>query len=155
MFWIDEAQDGVVSRRQLHAAGLGDKAIERLLRRREVAVVHPGVYLNHTGEPSWRQRAWAALLLCDPVLGIGATGQSRRSDLPRATRQLPGRAALAGPSALRISLEQRGFLGPNLRVVLSDDRIHLAIERDRRIRAPEMVVLHRTSHLLARARWAY
>jgi hypothetical protein len=33
-----------------------------MVRRRELAVVHPGVYVNHTGLLSWNQRAWAAVL---------------------------------------------------------------------------------------------
>ena len=27
-----------------------------------MAAIHPGVYVDHTGEPSWGQRAWAAVL---------------------------------------------------------------------------------------------
>lgn len=55
-------QDGVVSRAQLLAEGFHDNDIERLVRRRELARIHPGVYLDHTGPPSWQQRAWAAVL---------------------------------------------------------------------------------------------
>lgn len=64
-------QSGVVSRRQLLRAGLTDNDIARLLRRRELARVHSGVYVDHTGPLSWLQRAWAATLsywpaaLCD------------------------------------------------------------------------------------------
>jgi hypothetical protein len=70
------AQDGVVSRRQLLALEVTDSEIERKLRRREWARVHPGVYVEHTGPLTWLQRAWAAVLFYAP-------------------------AALAGPSALR------------------------------------------------------
>ncbi len=70
------AQGGVVSRRQLLALEVTDAEIERKLRRREWARVHPGVYVDHTGPPTWIQRAWAAVLFYAP-------------------------AALAGPSALR------------------------------------------------------
>lgn len=66
---IDEilaAQDGVISRRQVLAAGEKPHAIERRLRRREWATVHPGVYVDHTGPVSWQQRAWAALLVAGP-----------------------------------------------------------------------------------------
>jgi hypothetical protein len=59
-------QDGVISRRQVLSAGLQPHAIERLLRRREWVAVHPGVYVDHTGPLSWRQRAWAAVLACWP-----------------------------------------------------------------------------------------
>jgi hypothetical protein len=60
-------QDGVVSRRQLRAMGGQDFELERLLRRRELVVVHPGVYVNHTGALSWQQRGWAAVLACWPA----------------------------------------------------------------------------------------
>ncbi|MEZ0579568.1 type IV toxin-antitoxin system AbiEi family antitoxin domain-containing protein [Nocardioides sp. MH1] len=60
-------QDGVISRQQALAAGLAPHAIARLLRRREWAPVHPGVYVDHTGPLSWRQRAWAAVLACWPA----------------------------------------------------------------------------------------
>jgi hypothetical protein len=60
-------QLGVISRRQVLAAGGTDADIERLLRRRIWARVHPGVYVDHTGPLSAHQRAWAALLLCWPA----------------------------------------------------------------------------------------
>lgn len=56
------SQDGVVSRRQLLDAELTQTRIDTLLRRRDLVVVHPGVYLTHTGTPTWEQRCWAALL---------------------------------------------------------------------------------------------
>lgn len=43
------AQDGVIARRQSLAAGCPPTAIRRLLRRRDWATIHPGVYVNHTG----------------------------------------------------------------------------------------------------------
>jgi hypothetical protein len=56
------AQDGVVTRRQLLAAGVTQARIDTLLRRRTLVVAHPGVYLTHTGQPTWSQRSWAAIL---------------------------------------------------------------------------------------------
>ena len=56
------AQDGVVSRRQALGAGLTRENIDRLCRRRELAPLFPRVYVDHTGEPSWDQRAWGAVL---------------------------------------------------------------------------------------------
>ncbi len=58
-------QAGAVARRQLLSAGHTPAAVRRLLRRRELTLVHPGVYLDHTGSPSWLQRAWAAVLYAD------------------------------------------------------------------------------------------
>ncbi len=63
--WLDR-QDQVVSRRQVLACGGNDAQIERLIRRREWARVHRGVYVTHTGPLSWSQRAWAAVLFHDP-----------------------------------------------------------------------------------------
>ena len=58
-------QEGVIVRRQAIAAGLTSDDVARLIRRREWARVHPGVYVDHTGPLQWSQRAWAA------VLGVG------------------------------------------------------------------------------------
>lgn len=60
-------QDGVVSRRQALSLGLSDHALARLVRRRELTRVHPGVYVDHTGSLSWPQRAWAAVLFYWPA----------------------------------------------------------------------------------------
>lgn len=69
-------QCGVVARHQLLAVGAQPHDIARMVRQRALARIHPGVYVDHTGPPTWRQRAWAACLYHWP-------------------------AALAGPSALR------------------------------------------------------
>ncbi len=55
-------QDGVVSRAQLIGALSSAAQIDTLLRRRDLVVVHPGVYLDHTGTPTWTQPSWAAVL---------------------------------------------------------------------------------------------
>jgi hypothetical protein len=60
-------QDGVVSRRQALPLGLSDHALARLVRRRELSRVHPGVYVDHTGPLQWGQRAWAAVLFYWPA----------------------------------------------------------------------------------------
>jgi hypothetical protein len=64
-------QCGVVSRRQVLAAGGDDLLIARKLRRREWARVHPGVYVDHTGPLTWEQRAWAAVLYAAPAALAG------------------------------------------------------------------------------------
>jgi len=61
-------QDGVISRRQVVGNGLDDNFIERNVRRRKWARVHRGVYVNHTGPPTWMQRAWAAVLFHWPAV---------------------------------------------------------------------------------------
>ncbi|WP_205014146.1 type IV toxin-antitoxin system AbiEi family antitoxin domain-containing protein [Nocardioides albidus] len=62
-----ERQDGVIARRQALACGWTRVDVARMLRRREWVQLHPGVYVNHTGPPTWRQRAWAAVLACWPA----------------------------------------------------------------------------------------
>ena len=59
---LDE-QAGVVSRRQMLAAGLAPHDVKRLERRRELTRLHPGVFVDHTGEPTWLQCAWGGVLL--------------------------------------------------------------------------------------------
>jgi hypothetical protein len=64
---ILEDQAGVISRWQAIDAGLTENDLRRLLRRRELVVVHPGVCVNHTGQLTWLQRAWAAVLFAWPA----------------------------------------------------------------------------------------
>ena len=59
-------QAGLISRRQALAAQLAPHDIARQVRRREWATVHPGVFIEHTGELTWLQRAWAAVLFTWP-----------------------------------------------------------------------------------------
>ena len=65
------AQDGVISRTQALECGLDDNDLERLLRRRELARIHPGVYVDHTGQPTRTQRAWAGVLFHWPAALAG------------------------------------------------------------------------------------
>ncbi len=60
-------QDGVIARFQVHEAGGTDDLIARMIRRREWARLRQGCYLNHTGVPTWNQRAWAAVLAVWPA----------------------------------------------------------------------------------------
>lgn len=60
-------QSGVVTRRQVLALGGRPHDVRRMLRRRELAEVHPGVYVDHTGTPTRRQRQWAAVLVLAPA----------------------------------------------------------------------------------------
>lgn len=63
-FAIQSEQDGVIARRQFLEAGGTPNEIERLVRRRIWAPLHRGVYVDHTGPPTWRQQMWAAHLCC-------------------------------------------------------------------------------------------
>lgn len=67
------AQDGVVSRAQLVDAGCEPHDLERMIRRKELFVALPGVYVDHNGPRSWQQRAWIAVLSCWPSALAGAS----------------------------------------------------------------------------------
>lgn len=66
-------QDGVIARRQARDVGLAPHDIRCRLRMRHWVRVHRGVYVNHTGPLTWRQRAWAAVLLSWPAALSHAT----------------------------------------------------------------------------------
>ncbi|QCX26254.1 type IV toxin-antitoxin system AbiEi family antitoxin domain-containing protein [Nocardioides jishulii] len=55
-------QSGVVARRQLIHLGWVHHDVRRLVRRRELVPLARGVYVTHTGRPTWEQRAWAGVL---------------------------------------------------------------------------------------------
>ena len=78
-------QVGVVSRRQALERGLAEHDLRRLVRRRELAIVHPGVLVAHTGPLTWSQRAWAATLAIQPaalshISALRAVGGPGRRD---------------------------------------------------------------------------
>ena len=69
-------QDGVVTHAQLVDGGWTWPRIRRALRRHELARVHPRVYVTHTGPPTPLQRAWAAVLACEPAALCGPSAYS-------------------------------------------------------------------------------
>jgi hypothetical protein len=76
------SQDGVIARFQVLEAGGTDVLIERKIRRREWARLRAGCYIEHTGVPTWNQRAWAAVLATWPSAlsrdsSLGACGMKR------------------------------------------------------------------------------
>jgi len=112
-------QAGVVSRAQLRALELEPHDIRRLLRRRDLSAIHPGVYVDHTGEPSWVQRAWAAVLYCWPA-GLAAESAMRAADGPGR------RHGEDGPIRVVIDRERRVVAPASIRVVRTyglDDRV--------------------------------
>ena len=60
-----------------------------MIRRRELVAVHPGVYVNHTGQPSRRQQEWAAVLFYWPA------ALTRESALPKPSTSGPIHVAVA------------------------------------------------------------
>jgi hypothetical protein len=121
-------QCGVVSRAQLLALGHRPHDIARLLRRRELTRLHPGVFIDHTGEPNWSQRAWAAVLHCQHVPG----GQPD-----------PESAALHRASALTGWDE----------VVRTPRSISVVVADGRKVRTPDGVEVHRSSRTLELVQW--
>jgi hypothetical protein len=66
-----DKQSGVIARWQALAHGQTDNDIRRRRRRREWIRMLPGVYVTHTGEPTWIQRAWSAVLFAWPAALYG------------------------------------------------------------------------------------
>ena len=120
---LTRVQDGVVSRRQLRELGARDHDIVRLIRRRDLVAVHPGVYVNHTGKLTWVQRAWVAVLACWPA------ALCHESALPN--------PPAAG--AIHVAIDHRRSVRPPARVV-----VHRMADFDERItwrRSPPRVML--------------
>ena len=61
------SQSGVVARFQLIEHGVAPTVIRRQLRRRDLVMVVPGVYVDHTGELTWVQAAWVRVLALWPA----------------------------------------------------------------------------------------
>lgn len=69
--FLADVQSGVLARRQLLEVGLTANDIRRQLRRRELVLVAPGVYVDHTGPLTRRQREWVAVLAAWPAALCG------------------------------------------------------------------------------------
>lgn len=88
-----KSQAGVVSRRQSLAALLKDQDIRRLLRRNDWSLIHDGVYVDHTGSPTWGESAVA-----DERLFVLATAELQRSSARDGTASsLARRVAASSP----------------------------------------------------------
>lgn len=100
--YVLNVQAGVIARRQLTAVRARDHDIRRMVRRRELTLVHPAVYVNHTGPLTDRQRAWAAVLACWPA------ALTRESALP----------GQLGKPPLHVAVDIRRTLKPPTGVVV-------------------------------------
>lgn len=123
-------QDGVVSRRQVLSAGGSPALIERKLRRREWVRLRDGVFLDHTGRPTRRQREWAALVL-RPGSALAARSALRAAGIgPEPRNGAPVELAVPHgthvlPSAGLRVVQMRGFAGA---AVLSASPPRLRVE---------------------------
>ena len=120
-------QAGVVSRRQALDRGMEPHDLRRLVRRRELTPLFPGTYVDHTGVPTWLQRAWAAVLFCAPR-EPGIDGFSAALAGPSAVRAAdgPGRGEDAGPMVVAIPRERRLLAPAGISVVRTyalDERV--------------------------------
>lgn len=64
-------QEGVITRAQTLECGLDQAYARRRVRRREWVTIYPGIYLTHTGDPTWLQLAWCAVLDAWPAVLCG------------------------------------------------------------------------------------
>lgn len=124
-------QCGVVSRSQVLRLGLLPQDVRRMLRRRDLNLLFPGVYVAHTGEPTWVQRAWGAVLACSSPRGFAGAELD---------------AALAGASAMRAAD------GPG-RSFGDGGPIEVAVSRRRKVIAPPGIRITRTFLLHDRVQW--
>ena len=118
-------QHGLISRRQVVELGGDDELLDRMLRRRELRRVRRGVFVNHTGELSWDQRAWSVLLNYWP-------------------------AALADESAIQaegLRLGSRAPIGWESDRGGADGPLQVAVDAGRRVKQVAGVRLHRVRGL--------
>lgn len=91
-------QDGVITRSQLHELGDTPGDVERRLRRHELVRLADGVFVNHNGPRTWRQRAWIAILHAWPAA-------------------LAGTSAWQQPGTIEVAIGQHRSLAPMSRIV--------------------------------------
>lgn len=121
-------QEGVIARRQALRLGLTDPDLARLVRRKDLVRVHPGVYVDHTGRLSWSQRAWAAVLFSWPA-ALCSESALVAHGVRTATRELER------------TVRRDGSSGP---------LIHVAVDVHRRVTEPPGVRVHRVTDLSTR-----
>src|SRR5688500_5740047 len=82
------SQCGVVGRHQLAELGVSDNLLQRWVRTRLLVRLLRGAYVDHTGEPTFDQWCWAAVLAHRPAALAGeaalrvAEGSSSRRGQP-------------------------------------------------------------------------
>lgn len=126
-----DRQDGVVARHQLLDLGAAPHDVRRWLRGRDLVVVHPGVYVNHTGPLRWVDRAWAAVLVSWPAALCGRTALDLAGDPLHVAvdvdRNLVERPGITVHRILGLDDRVRWNLGPP-RVRLEDTIVTMCAE---------------------------
>jgi len=121
----------VISRAQALQLGLQPHDVRRLVRRRDLSPLTTGVYVSHTGEPSWVQHAWGAVLACASPRGLSGAELG---------------AALCGAAAMRAA-DGPGRPGADI------GPIEVAVPVSRRVEAPPGIRVVRTRLLPTRVQW--
>ena len=122
-------QSGVVTRRQLLELSLTAPDVRRLLRRRELVAVGVGVYVNHTGELTWIQQMWAAVLslwpaaLCHQSALRAADGPGRTTAGGLIHVAVDRRRSPAAPAGVR--LHQLSHLNDRVQWNLTPPRVRV------------------------------
>lgn len=112
---LAQHQDGVISRSQLVAAGLGaEHGSDRVASRHWRAVVD-GVYLMHTGPIGFHERCWAAVLHCGPGAVLARASAAELHGLPhqptsRASVVVPHTRRVVAPPWLEVVRQRRPIL---------------------------------------------
>jgi hypothetical protein len=105
-----DVQAQLVSRRQALELGMQPHDIRRMLRRREWRIVHPGVYVAHTGPLGWVERAWAGVLFSWPaalwgdsaIRGAEGPGRAGEDDETIHVAVDRWRSSLVAPEGIRV-----------------------------------------------------
>lgn len=122
-------QHGTVARRQLLEAEWVDHDVRRALRRRDLSVLHPGVYVDHTGSPTWLQRAWGAVLHAGDGAALIGASALRADDGPGSQHDDAGPVRVGVPLHRTVRpvagalFERRAHLAEHVRWVASPPRL--------------------------------
>ena len=132
-----------MTRRQLRACGIAKHDLDRMLRRRELTRVHPGVFVNHTGPLTHRQRAWAAVLYAEPsALFLESAADPDRDGTIRVaidtTRRVTPREGIRVHRVRRLDRQVQWNASPP-RVRIEDNTLALADRADSELEAIEVL----------------
>lgn len=108
-------QSGAVALAQIVAAGYDRRAVKPWLRRRLLQIVLPGVYVDHTGDLTWQQRAWTTVLYA--AHGTDARSAVLCGSSAVRAHEGPGKAA-ADPKSVEVAIIQHRRVQPQPAVTI-------------------------------------